>query len=248
MSVPDDQWLLHSRLRWNERADEWNEGAIRGAASAERKAELDRLTTLLALEPGSRLLDAGCGSGQWAIAFADRGCQVTGVDLAPDMIAHAIKNGGDANVNITWKVGDIANLDLPSDHFDAVFSRVVLQFSPDVFGALQESSRLLGPGCRLMVSVPGPLSPIYATSSKRFTDPKRAMTVNAITPWELATLLDQLGFAIVEQWGDYGPACSGSTNLLAPEDVSSLPRPLQQAAATSWSFVAIAPGDSSHQR
>lgn len=63
-----------------------------GAASrvaAERKQQLDWLNTKLVLRPGGRLLDLTCGPGLYAVAFAQQGLQVTGIDFAPAAIAHA---------------------------------------------------------------------------------------------------------------------------------------------------------------
>ncbi len=63
-----------------------------GAASrvaAERKLQLDWLNTKLGLRPGSRLLDITCGPGLYAVAFAQQGLQVTGIDFAPAAIAYA---------------------------------------------------------------------------------------------------------------------------------------------------------------
>ncbi|MEV4060324.1 class I SAM-dependent methyltransferase [Nonomuraea dietziae] len=65
--------------------------------------------------PGSRVLDAGCGTGRVAIWLAEQGYDVTGVDLDPSMldVARAKAPG------LTWIESDLADLDL-DDAFDLV--------------------------------------------------------------------------------------------------------------------------------
>ena len=44
------------------------------------------------LRPGCRVLDIGCGVGKYAVLFAERGCDVTLVDISPEMLRQAEKN------------------------------------------------------------------------------------------------------------------------------------------------------------
>ena len=44
------------------------------------------------LRPGCRVLDIGCGVGKYAVLFAERGCDVTLVDISPEMLRHAEEN------------------------------------------------------------------------------------------------------------------------------------------------------------
>jgi ubiquinone/menaquinone biosynthesis C-methylase UbiE len=61
--------------------------AHRSDGSAELEAEF--VASLLGLSAGSRLLDAGCGAGRHARAFARRGARVVGLDLSADLLAEA---------------------------------------------------------------------------------------------------------------------------------------------------------------
>jgi SAM-dependent methyltransferase len=64
-----------------------------GTDRKERTArEVEALWTLLALQPGSRLLDAPCGYGRLSQPLAARGAHVLGVDQSAPMIAHAERN------------------------------------------------------------------------------------------------------------------------------------------------------------
>jgi ubiquinone/menaquinone biosynthesis C-methylase UbiE len=44
---------------------------------------------LIGLEPGARVLDAGCGFGRFAAALMEHGCETVGVDISPAAIAEA---------------------------------------------------------------------------------------------------------------------------------------------------------------
>lgn len=207
------------------------------ARSDDRVRDLDRLRTSLRLAPGSRLLDAGCGTGQFSIAFAEIGCQVTGIDIAPAMIERARAHGRERAVDIEWRVGTLDRIEDPDGRYDAVHARNVLQFVEDVPQTLTEFRRVLKPGGRLFASVPGALSPIYRNSWQRFVNPGGA-NANFMVPWELSALLTDQDWTIVEGWGEYGHASPELPSSITATMAAGLPLPLQQAAATIWSFIA----------
>jgi ubiquinone/menaquinone biosynthesis C-methylase UbiE len=86
-------------------------------------AELD-------LGPGTRLLDAGCGAGELAIALAPRvqpGGRVVGVDLNADIIGRALAAAADAGAEVDFRVGDIRDLPCAENEFDSVRCERVFQ-------------------------------------------------------------------------------------------------------------------------
>lgn len=234
--TPASDWLKHVRTIWNERAPDWDRMSEANALAADRTADIARLAVAMDLHHGSRLLDAGCGTGQWAIAFAHLGCQVTAQDLSPVMVDRARDHARDRGAVITFRSGDITNLANSANTYDAVHARMLLQFVPEPVAALREFRRVLKPGGRLFASVPGALSPIYNRSWRRFTEPD-SVGSNFMVPWELETLLSKAGWAVLEQWGEYGHAMNMEANTLA-DAVRTAPAALQQAAATTWGFVA----------
>ena len=231
-----DAWLERSRTAWDARAERWDARAEANALAPDRITDLERIWTALRLTPEARVLDAGCGSGQLAIALAARGVRVTGVDLSPEMIRRANGHAMERGVAIEWRTGDISHLTDPFAVYDAIVARVLLQFVPDVPAALRELRRVLRPGGRLLASVPGALSPIYRASWLRHLpggDPGN----NYLLPWELEYLLQEHGWRVLDGWGEWGDDLYGGANE-ATDSIRAAGRQLQQATATTWTVIA----------
>lgn len=64
----------------------------------------------------SRILDAGCGPGRVGGELARHGHDVVGVDLDDELIAAAQQD----HPMVDWRVGDLAELDLPQHRFDLI--------------------------------------------------------------------------------------------------------------------------------
>ncbi|MDO4686466.1 MAG: class I SAM-dependent methyltransferase [Corynebacterium sp.] len=72
-----------------------------------------------ALAPrNARILDAGCGTGRVGGYLAQRGHQVTGVDLDPILIGYAQRDFPESD----WHVGDLCNGEIPEGTFDVIVS------------------------------------------------------------------------------------------------------------------------------
>ncbi|OLP16499.1 hypothetical protein BST81_21210 [Leptolyngbya sp. 'hensonii'] len=109
-------------------------------------ARLDRL-----MFSGQRVLDAGCGVGQWTVALAQRFEQVESIDLKEDrldILATVVQQLGVTNVR--WQQGSIEQLPYPDDCFDAIFCYGVLMFT-QVEKTLAEFYRVLAPGGRVYI-------------------------------------------------------------------------------------------------
>jgi ubiquinone/menaquinone biosynthesis C-methylase UbiE len=116
-----------------------------------------RLVEVLAARPGERLLDLACGPGTVALQLAaitgETGL-VVGVDLAPGMLAAARKAAVEQGVALPLALMDMERLGFQDSSFDGVSCGHGLQFCPDLGGALREVRRVLGPGGRLVATVP----------------------------------------------------------------------------------------------
>lgn len=110
----------------------------------------------LHLQPESRVLEIGCGSGRYALSVAERfGCQVLGMDIN----AAGIENCGQLSEkqNLSSRVQfaccDVsAGLSAEAESFNAVFSTDVLCHIPNRAALLDEIHRVLKPGGRLLFS------------------------------------------------------------------------------------------------
>jgi SAM-dependent methyltransferase len=76
------------------------------------------------ITPGAEILDAGCGTGRYAIELARRGYIVQGCDLSPDLIEVATRAMADSTGHVSFTVGDIARL--PPLRYAAILCRGVL--------------------------------------------------------------------------------------------------------------------------
>jgi SAM-dependent methyltransferase len=79
---------------------------------------VDFIVATFALPGGSAILDMGCGTGRHAVALAQRGYRVTGVDIAAGMLAQARKAAEAAGVTVEWIEADATRFVAPR-RFDA---------------------------------------------------------------------------------------------------------------------------------
>jgi SAM-dependent methyltransferase len=112
--------------------------------------------------PGDATLEIGCGEGRACRDLAARGHSVTGVDLAPTLVAAA----REAHPDGTYLVADAAALPFRDGAFDLVLSYNSLMDVADMPGAVREAARVLAPGGRLCVSVTHPLIDAGAFESR----------------------------------------------------------------------------------
>ncbi len=107
--------------------------------------------------PGMRVLDAGCGEGTLSLRMAERGAQVTGVDISQPNITACKRYARDAHIEtVTFQVEDLESLSFADNSFDLVVSSHVLEHLPDFDKGLQEIMRVTT--CRAVVAIPTALS------------------------------------------------------------------------------------------
>lgn len=92
------------------------------------------------------ILDAGTGTGFFAVLLAQQGHRVEGIDLTPAMLEEARILAKQRNLDITFREMDAQNLDYPDDAFDVVISRNLTWTLPDPERAYSEWFRVLKPG------------------------------------------------------------------------------------------------------
>ena len=104
-----------------------------------------RLVGFAGIQPGMRVLDAGCGTGVVAITAARLGANVKGADLTPQLLDRARDNAQIANVNVEWTEADVEQLPFGDGKFDAVLSQFAHIFAPRPQVAISEMLRVLRP-------------------------------------------------------------------------------------------------------
>lgn len=106
-----------------------------------------RLTVEAVVQPGARVLDACCGTGDLAISAEREGGIVTGLDFSGEMLARARRKSD----TIEWVQGDLLALPSGDGTFDAATVGFGVRNVADPRAALLELRRVLRPGGRLAI-------------------------------------------------------------------------------------------------
>ncbi len=140
--------MLFNRI--SHRYDRWYatpRGRIIDAAQKELIFDLARVL------PGEKILDLGCGTGNYSLEMARRGSLVTGADISDGMLSEAKRKAEALGLSIDWVQADCTDLPFASGTFDAVVTVTALEFVNDPRGALLEGMRVLKPGGRIVAGV-----------------------------------------------------------------------------------------------
>jgi arsenite methyltransferase len=163
-----------------------------------------RLVADLAIKPGERVLDVGCGTGLLAEHIADlvgpEG-RVLGVDPLPLRIGLALAK---ARPNLTFQVGDAYDLaDLPSAGCDVVVLNAVFHWLPEKTAPLLTFARLLRRGGRIGIStgLKGHVTRVHQIMRSALSEPpfnqylrRRESITFRVDAEELRALFETTGF------------------------------------------------------
>ena len=158
------------------------------------------LVDLLAAQPGERVLDLGCGTGDIAATIAGRGATVVGVDASQAMIATAQCRFTDMD----FRVADAAGLPFEAE-FDAVYSHAVLHWVQRAEEAARGIARALRPSGRFVAEFGG-LSNCAALEAAFGQALKGVTGRDYISPWyfprlsDYAVLLEDSGLGVRAAW------------------------------------------------
>jgi len=161
----------------------------------------ERRAFLLArVAPGDRVLDLGCGAGEFSAALAEAGALPIGVDVAAEALRRAAARVPDLDLRL-WRDGQ--PLPLEDNAVEKVWAGEVIEHVVDVAGWLSEVRRVLCPRGTLLLTTPhhGALTLLrLALSPRRFAahfDP-RSDHLRFFSPRTLHPLLDDLGFDVMQ--------------------------------------------------
>jgi SAM-dependent methyltransferase len=100
----------------------------------------------LDIPAGCQLLDVACGSGQLALLAARDGMNVTGVDIAPNLVQRAQARAKAEGLNARFMEGDAEALPFEDASFDVVASLIGAMFAPRPELVARELLRVCSPG------------------------------------------------------------------------------------------------------
>ena len=202
--VADDETDFVERY-WTAKWDELGgpSGAPRAALTAiPRKPEYKVMAPWLnTLPSGARLLDGGCGLGDWTLCLTAQGRPTLGLDISRKTVAALQERFPDHE----FVVGDIRDTRLPDASFDGYFSWGTFEhFEAGLEPCIDEAMRLLKPGGYLFITVPfDNLRLALRATMQRARRAAPATTPQRFYQWrltrgELRDLLTRGGFEVVD--------------------------------------------------
>ncbi|MBV9945042.1 MAG: class I SAM-dependent methyltransferase [Solirubrobacterales bacterium] len=157
---------------------------------------------LAAVSAGDRVLDLGCGAGEFTAALAARGARVVGVDVAEAALQRArVRHPGVCFQLVPFD----GPLPFGVGAFDLVWASEVIEHVADTARWLSEVRRVLAPGARLLATTPshGRLR-VLLGGVERYSEPL-GDHLHLYTARSLGALLEEFGFSSVSVRAVDGP-------------------------------------------
>ncbi len=179
----------------------WEKGDFTRIAASMRESG-ETFVNSLGVEPGMQVLDLGCGDGNSALPLARRGADVTGIDIARNLLEAARHRAAEAGLaNLHFQEGDASNLeDVADASFDLTLAMFGAMFAPRPFDVAREMVRVTRPGGRIVMTNWIPNDPTFVAQilkiSSAFTPPPPEGFVSPMT-WGVES-------HIVERFGQAG--------------------------------------------
>ncbi len=166
--------------------------------------DLARMVAEARLSGGEWMLDAGCGAGHTALAFAPHVAEVTAFDLSAEMLAQVEALAQERGLaNVRTRRGDVEALPFADGEFDRVVSRYSAHHWPHPEGALTEIRRVLKAGGRFLlsdiVSFDSYICDTYLQTIELLRDPSHVRD-HTVAQW--VAMFEAAGFAaeVIFEW------------------------------------------------
>ena len=178
----------------------WEKGDFTEIAAFMRQSG-EAVVESLGVKPPLRALDLGCGDGTTALPLALLGANVTGVDIARNLVEAGNKRAAEAGLNrLKFYEGDACNLEgVKDDSFDLTLSVFGAMFAPKPFDVAKEMVRVTKSGGRIIMGNWIQNDPTFVSQllkiSSAFTPPSPEGFVSPMT-WGMQThILERFGQA-----------------------------------------------------
>ncbi|MDR2485796.1 MAG: class I SAM-dependent methyltransferase [Treponema sp.] len=132
------------RSRWN--SDGWHYDDTDAHGIRHETERIKWRSLLLGFPKGTKLLDAGTGTGFVALIAAEQGLDTTGVDWSETMLAQAREKAAAQNLEVRFVPGEMENLPFEDNSFQALTARHVLWTLIEPVRVFREWQRVLLPG------------------------------------------------------------------------------------------------------
>jgi ubiquinone/menaquinone biosynthesis C-methylase UbiE len=132
--LPPDALTERSRVIWT--AGDYDR------ISAGFRHDAEAFVARQELEPGQKVLDAACGSGNLTIPAARTGARVTGLDLVPSLLTEARCWAERENLSVTLDEGSVEELPYADGEFDIVLSMFGVMFAARPERVIAELARV----------------------------------------------------------------------------------------------------------
>ena len=182
----------------------WEKGDFTQIAASMRQSG-EELAQSLGITPAMKILDLGCGDGTTALPMACLGAEVTGIDIASNLVEAGNKRAAAAGLSrLKFQEGDACNLEGVADRsFDLSLSVFGAMFAPKPFDVAREMVRVTKPGGRVVMGNWIPNDPTFVSQllkiSSAFTPPPPEGFISPMTWGVDAHVIERFGRAGVPQ-------------------------------------------------
>jgi len=159
-----------------------------------RRRKIETAVVLGGFQPGSALVEVGCGTGDYSLLLARAGYRMSGVDLSPKSVEAARGKASILGVSGTsFVVSDAETLsEIPSESADGVVSFSALRYVPDVRQALLAIRRVLRPNGVAVLDFPNRFCPWFRLLKTHF-GVERHIHDQHYSTREIVTLMREAG-------------------------------------------------------
>ena len=138
------------RLYWDKRSQTYDRTIYKSQNEAQHFWK-SLLKDAIRTDKNLNILDVGTGTGFLALLFAEMGHNVTGLDISERMLEKSRYNAGKLELSVDFMHGDAENLPFDDETFDIVINRYLLWTLPNPKTAVDEWSRVVKSGGKLML-------------------------------------------------------------------------------------------------